>query len=172
MAEGFDITQGFVQGTFPMFISGPWHMSLIRDTGGEEFEGNWDLAPLPANASSTAFLGGSDLAVFQNTDNPDAAWAFVEYMSRPDVQAQWYEAVAALPAHQDAWQEGDLANDEDLQLFGEALETAKAPPAIATWAQVEAAIDEEIEKAAIGGQSPEETATAIQQAAESIGTEG
>jgi multiple sugar transport system substrate-binding protein len=172
MAEGFDITQGFIQGTYPMFLSGPWHMQLIRDTGGEEFEGNWDLAPLPTNESATAFLGGSDLAVFENTDNPDAAWAFVEYMSRPDVQAQWYEAVAALPAHQEAWQSGDLADDEDLQLFGETLETAKAPPAIPTWAQIEVAIDEEIEQAAIGGKSPEETAAAIQQAAESIGTEG
>jgi multiple sugar transport system substrate-binding protein len=172
MAEGFDITQGFVQGTYPMFLSGPWHMALIRDTGGEEFEGNWDIAPLPANDSATSFLGGSDLAVFQNTDNPDAAWAFVEYLSRPEVQAQWYEAVAALPAHQDAWQSGDLASDEALQMFGEQLETAKAPPAIPTWAQVEAAIDTEIEEAALGGKSPQDAAAAIQQAAESIGTEG
>jgi multiple sugar transport system substrate-binding protein len=155
-----------------MFLSGPWHLALIRETGGEEFEGNWDIAPLPADDSATAFLGGSDLAVFENTDNPDAAWAFVEYLSSPEVQAEWYETVAALPAHQEAWQLGDLADDEDLQLFGDQLETAKAPPAIPTWAQIEALIDAELEQAAIGGKSPEDAAAAMQEAAEAIGTEG
>ena len=45
--EGFDITPAFVAGTHPMFFSGPWHLGLIKDAGGAEFEGKWAIAPMP-----------------------------------------------------------------------------------------------------------------------------
>ena len=37
------------------------------------------------------FVGGSSLAVFEDSDNKDAAWAFVEFLTHPEVQATWYE---------------------------------------------------------------------------------
>lgn len=168
--EGFDITPAFVQGTFPMFFSGPWHLALIEETGGEEFEGQWTVAPMPTRDSATSFVGGSNLVVFRETDNRDAAWAFVEFVSRPEIQALWYEEVGALPAVQEAWDSGELAEDEHLVLFGEQLEDAKAPPAIPNWEEVAAAIDDQIERAAVGGVAAEEAAATMQSNAESIGT--
>jgi multiple sugar transport system substrate-binding protein len=95
--EGFDITPAFIQGSFPMFFSGPWHLALINETGGEEFADKWAVAPMPAKESATSFVGGSNLVVFQESDNRDAAWAFVEFVSRPDIQSLWYQEVGALP---------------------------------------------------------------------------
>ena len=40
---------------------------------------------------ATSFVGGSDLVVFKDSDNKDAAWKFVEYLSQPDVQQKWYD---------------------------------------------------------------------------------
>ena len=170
VAEGFAPEQGFVAGTDPMFFSGPWHMQLIADTGGAEIEGKWDIALQPEKETATSFVGGSNLVVFSSADNPAAAWEFVEYMSEPDVQSRWYSEVGALPAVKSAWETGELASDEKLATFGEQLEDAKAPPAISTWEEIATAIDDEIEKAALGEKSAQEAAASMQQAAESIGT--
>jgi multiple sugar transport system substrate-binding protein len=168
--EGFDITPAFVQGTFPMFFSGPWHMALIEDTGGAEIEGKWTVAPMPQRDSATSFVGGSNLVVSQDTENRDAAWAFVEFLSRPDVQSTWYQEVGALPAVQEAWESGELAEDEHLAMFGEQLNDAKAPPPIPSWEEVAAAIDDQIERAAVGDVPPEDAVATMQTNAESIGT--
>jgi multiple sugar transport system substrate-binding protein len=170
--EGFDVTQGFVAGTHPMFFSGPWHMSLIDEQGGAELKGKWDVAMMPEKESRTSFVGGSDLVVFKGSDNKDAAWQFVEYLLDPKVQQKWYSTVSALPSVESAWEGGPLANDENLSLFGDQLQDAKTPPAIPKWEQIASeAINAEMEKAMIGGASAEEAAKAMDAKASSIGTQ-
>jgi len=155
-----------------MFFSGPWHMSLIEDQGGADLKGKWDIAPMPEESAGTSFVGGSDLVVFNGSGNKDAAWAFVKYLLRPDVQRKWYETVSDLPAVQSAWEQGELASDPHLQLFGEQLKDAKSPPPIPKWEQIASeVINTELEKATVGGESAEQAAKAMQQKASSIGTE-
>jgi multiple sugar transport system substrate-binding protein len=169
--EGFDVTQGFVAGTHPMFFSGPWHMSLIEEQGGAKLKGKWDVALMPQEETRTSFVGGSDLVVFKGSDNKDAAWKFVEYLLQPEVQRKWYTTVSALPSVEAAWESGPLANDENLSLFGDQLKDAKTPPTIPRWEQIASeAINGEMEKAMVGGASAEEAAKAMQAKASSIGT--
>lgn len=170
--EGFDITPAFVTGTHPMFLSGPWHLGLIEEAGGADIEGKWDIAPLPGKDGppGTSFVGGSNLVVFKDSPNKEAAWAFVEYLSRPEIQIQWYEEATVLPAVQSAWEDPALADDEHLAVFGEQLQSSKAQPAIPTWAEIANAINEQLERVTAGDVPPEEGAQAMQQAAESIGT--
>ena len=52
--QGFDITPAFVRGTHPMFFSGPWHMGLIKEAGGEGFEKKWAVAPMPTKETNTS----------------------------------------------------------------------------------------------------------------------
>ena len=115
-------------------------------------------------------VGGSNLAVFEQSDNQEAAWAFIEYLSRPEVQVAWYETVSDLPSVQSAWDDEALAGDELLAAFGEQLDDAKAPPAIPTWEEVASAIDSQIEQVTVGDVAPEDACAAMQEEAESIGT--
>ncbi|MGH3662256.1 MAG: ABC transporter substrate-binding protein, partial [Micromonosporaceae bacterium] len=101
----------------------------------------------------------------------DGAWKFVRYLARPDVQAEWYQIAAALPSVEAAWDEDALKGDPQLAAFGDQLNDAKSPPPIATWAQISAAFDGEMEKLCKTGMTPEEAAQAIQKKAMSIGTE-
>ena len=80
------------------------------------------------------------------------------------------DEVGDLPAVQSAWDSGDLANDPQLQVFGQQLENATSPPAVPTWEEVASAIDSDIEKATKGQVSAEEAVTSMQQQAASIGT--
>jgi len=158
----------FADGSVGSFISGPWMIGVVTDAGADP--ASFTVAPQPTNESGTSFVGGGNLAVFDQSDNKPAAWAFVEYLSQPEVQVKWFETVNALPAVQSAWDDPALADDEMLAAFGEQLDDAKSPPAIPTWEQVAAAIDDEVERVTIGDSTPEEGCQAMQEQAESIGT--
>jgi len=164
------LEQSFIKGINGAFISGPWHVGLLTEQGGAGFADKIGLAPMPMRKSATSFIGGSDLAVFKDAKNRDAAWKFVQWLSKPDVQVKWFQAVKDLPAVQAGWQDPALSGDPFLPTFGEQLKDAKSPPPTVTWEQVAAAIDSEIEKAAKSGADPAATVKSMQQRASAIGT--
>ncbi len=145
------LEQSFIDGKIGAFISGPWHVGLLTEQGGAGFTDKFAVAPMPTKKSATSFIGGSNLSVFKDAKNRDGAWKFVQWLSKPDVQVKWYQAVSDLPAVQKSWEDQTLSGDEFLKTFGEQLKSAKAPPAITTWEQVAAVIDAEIERVAKGG---------------------
>ena len=53
--------------------------------------------------TATSFLGGSNLVVFKESENKDAAWAFVRFLTDPKTQALWYTTSSDLPAVQAGW---------------------------------------------------------------------
>ncbi|TWD74744.1 carbohydrate ABC transporter substrate-binding protein (CUT1 family) [Kribbella amoyensis] len=160
----------FVSGQVPMFISGPWMAGSIAKLGGDKMKANIGVFELPKNKTSTSFVGGSNFVVFKASKNKDSAWKLVQWLSEAKTQTEWYKLSTDLPAVQSAWQDPSIASDPLLPVFGKQLETAKAPPAIVNWEQVATAFDAEVEKMAKAGQSPADTAKAIQTKATSIGT--
>ena len=168
--EGGEIEQKFISGEVGAFYSGPFHVSLLREQGGPEFEDKFGVAMVPGADSRTSFTGGGNLAVFDDTENRDAAWKFVRWLSQPETQVQWYEISTDLPSVQAAWDDPLFADDPYLSVFGEQLQDSKAPPAIPTWAQVSAVIDQELEKVTRGDTTVEEALATVQQQATSIGT--
>jgi multiple sugar transport system substrate-binding protein len=164
----YDVTQAFISGDAPMFYSGPWSIGLITDQSEGAIDGKWAVALMPQNKTRTSFVGGSDLGVFTDGENPDAAWAFIDYLIRPEVQAKWFELTGDLPSTKAAWELGELAEDPLLQVFGEQLADAQSPPAIPEWTEVSTAIDDNLETVTLGDESPENAAKAMQEAADSI----
>lgn len=164
------LEQGFIDGTIGSFISGPWHMSILDDQAGAAFRENWAVAHMPVEETGASFVGGSDLSVFADSENRDAAWKFADYLTQPEVQQKWYDEVSALPAVSAAWESGALADDEALTVFGAQLEDAQSPPTIPTWEEVASSIDSELEKVVVGGEDAAAAVEAMQQQATSIGT--
>ncbi len=167
-----DLPQGalepdFAAGKIGAFISGPWHIGILKDQGAA---GKYDLWQMPAKQAATSFVGGGNLAVFKDAKNRDGAWKFVSWLSKPQVQVKWYQASSDLPAVKAGWDDPALKGDALLSTFGNQLSDAKAPPAIATWEQVAAAFDTEVERLVKTGETAAGAAKAIQQKAESIGT--
>jgi multiple sugar transport system substrate-binding protein len=158
----------FADGDVGAFISGPWMVGIVTDAGADP--DSWTVALQPTEQSGTSFVGGANLGVFADSDNKAAAWAFVEYVSQPEVQAKWYETVSALPSVQAAWDEPALMGDELLAAFGQQLEDAQAPPAIPSWEQIAGSIDGQIEQVTVGGAAPADACRTMQEEATSIGT--
>lgn len=157
-----------LSGEIAAFVSGPWHIEQLNELDGE---GKFELWPMPAGSGDfTSFIGGSNMAVFKNTKNRDAAWKFVSYLMKPDVQVKWYQTVTDLPSVQEAWNNEALSGDPQLTVFGDQLDKAKAPPALPTWEQIATGVDSELEKIAKGTASAADAAKAMQTQATSIGT--
>lgn len=165
-----ELESGFADGTFGAFISGPWHTGLVEDAGLDESK--YAVAPLPGkdDGMGTSFVGGGDLAVFADSDNPDGAWKLVQWLSEPEVQQGFYDEVGDLPAVQAAWESGELSTDPQLKVFGKQLGAAQSPPAVPTWEQVAASIDGLVEQASRGDLSGEDAVKQMQSEAQSIGT--
>lgn len=168
--EGGEIEQKFIDGEIGAFYSGPFHVSLLREQGGQGFADKFAIAPVPGDESRTSFTGGGNLAVFNDSENRDAAWKFVRWLSQPETQIEWYGISTDLPSVQEAFEDPTFAEDPYLRVFAEQLDDSKAPPAIPTWAQVGAVIDQELEKVTRGDQTVEAALESIQRQAEAIGT--
>jgi multiple sugar transport system substrate-binding protein len=165
-----ELESGFAKGDYAAFISGPWHAGLVEDAGVKPEQYEVATIPSPDGEQGSSFVGGGDLAVFNDSDNADSAWKYVQWLSEAETQQAFYEEVGDLPAVQSAWETGELAEDEQLQVFGTQLETAVSPPAVPTWEQVAGAIDSITEQAAKTDLSSDEAVAEMQSKAAAIGT--
>ncbi len=165
-----EVESSFAKGSMGSFISGPWEIGLIKKAGLSTSQ--FAVAPMPGQQPGigTSFVGGGDLAVFKDAKNRDGAWKLLKWLSKPDVQADWYSKVGDLPAVQDSWKSGTLASDPMLKVFGQQLQHASSPPATPTWEQVAAVIDADVEKVVKGKMSVGDAVKDMQRQAASIGT--
>jgi multiple sugar transport system substrate-binding protein len=160
----------FVNGSTPMFIDAPAAIGQLDQAGGAGFSGKYGVMRLPKQQSSTSFVGGSNLVVFKNSKNRDAAWKLIQWLSQAQVQTAWYKSTGDLPAVQSAWNDASLSGDPKLAVFKAQLADVKAPPASTAWTQVSAAADSQLERIVKSGSDPAAALKALQSTADSIGT--
>ncbi|PPS72497.1 MULTISPECIES: extracellular solute-binding protein [Streptomyces] len=145
-------------------------------TGGDlhknapELDSKWKTMPLPKGTQAAGLAGGSDLAVFKDAKNSDAAWKFIQFLTEPKNLAAYAEASGNLPAAVDSWSQGELSQNTKMAAFETQLKVTKAPPAITTWQQIADAIDSELEKLAYGKATVDQVQKTLQSRATSIGT--
>lgn len=164
-----DNVQGFRDGLIATYQEAAWAgASFHKDA--PELDGKWKTMPVPYSEQPAGFAGGTDLAVFKEAENPDAAWKFARFLTEPANLAAYAKATGGLPASPQAWSDGNLSADENMKPFDEQLKVSKAPPAITTWQQIADAIDSELEKLALGKATVAEVQKALQSKATSIGT--
>ena len=88
----------FTSGKAAMAGLGSWQQDTVVARAPDM---NWGVALLPAPEGKTfhGCLGGWSLSVYEQSENPDAAWAYVEFLSNEHVQ----KAICSLiPARLDA----------------------------------------------------------------------
>ncbi|MGF7046906.1 multiple sugar transport system substrate-binding protein [Paenibacillus sp. DS2015] len=144
-----DIFAAFKDGTFPMFISGPWMIASVKEKA-PEIDGKWAIAVLPAEKTNTSFMGGANLSVFNFSKNQDEAVKFISYMTDKETQLKWYDLGKDLPSVTEAWSDSRLA-DPLIATFGEQLKNAKPVPFVKEWEEISQAIIASFEEITVGG---------------------
>ena len=108
-------------------------------------------APLPGPAGPGASIaGGSSLAIFRRSSRKASAWKLVEFLSRPEVQQQFYRLTGNLPARRSAWVDPGLAQDPHAQAFRDQLERVRPVPKVPEWERIATELRLVVEKVVRG----------------------
>lgn len=152
-----NLYQEFARGTFAMYITGPWNLGEFERRLPDSLEDAWSTAPLPGPtgpASGVSLAGGSSLVIYRSSHHQALAWELVRYLSRPDVQIEFYKLTGDLPARREAWNDTVLTNNPRVHAFRVQLERTVPTPPIPEWEEVTTKIMAETEEAVRGGRPP------------------
>ena len=162
----------FIGGQTAALIDAPGSLGALATAGGADFAGKFATAALPAGASSTSFLGGGSLVVFNHTKNPDAAWKLVNWITSPKMQLDFFSQSGNLPSIASVWDDPAMKTNPFypwLAPFGEQLKTAVSPPMTTTWMQISAEGDRQFERMVQGVATVPDALAALQAFADSVG---
>jgi multiple sugar transport system substrate-binding protein len=152
--------QAFARGDFVFYLSGPWNIGEFRKRMPASRQSEWSTAQLPGpNGPGDSVTYGSSLVIPRSSRHKQAAWALVEYLSRPDVQVKFYEQLGDLPARRSAWNSAVLKSDPKLRAFRAQLEHMRPAPQVPEWEQI-VNMMQELAARAIAGQLTIDEATA------------
>jgi multiple sugar transport system substrate-binding protein len=138
------VEDSFKAGRLAVWIGGPWVLAARErkddDTWAAEVRNNVGVAPMPAGPSGEAytFVGGSNLMMFENAENKDAAWRLMQYLSEDDTQTAYADLMGMFPARLDP-QEQAAEKDANYAAFYEAIQDGRTYAPIPQWGQVETA---------------------------------
>ncbi len=98
-------------------IAGSWFGGFLKSWIDPEGLGNWGVVPIPEDPLQN--WGGSFLAITEQSQNKEAAWAFIEYaMANADAQNRMFISVDYFPAYLPAW-ENPLYEEGDPYFAGQ-----------------------------------------------------
>ncbi|MGW1814621.1 extracellular solute-binding protein [Streptomyces sp. NPDC002125] len=156
-----NMMQSFKNGDVAMMINGPW---AVADTlTGKEFtdKANLGISTVPAgSAAQGAPQGGHNLGVYAGSKNLDASYAFVEYMTSVEAQAQTAGDLNLLPTRTSAYSKAQAVDSEIVQFFKPVVETAVERPWIPETGSLFAPLNIEYTKVLTGQTTPEKAAKA------------
>lgn len=137
-----NLWQEFGRGSFAFYISGPWNIGEFKRRLPPELSDAWTTAELPGpNGLGASVAGGASLAMFKRSRHKPEAWALISYLSRPDVQLQFYRLTGDLPPRRSTWAMpldagGTLAEDRHAAAFRRQLERVRPTPAVPEWERI------------------------------------
>jgi multiple sugar transport system substrate-binding protein len=164
----------FASGKAAMYIAGNW---FAGNTISEfpDIEGKWASAPLPeGDAGCATTLAGDSLVITNDSEQHDAGWLWIEFLSRPENMETWTigeETTTLLPPRASLLESDALTsnNKEFLQGFADdmgcaVVSTVEQPK----YPEIEAMLNEELGKAMIGEQTAEEAMQNAQEKGEAL----
>ncbi|WP_457323931.1 sugar ABC transporter substrate-binding protein [Roseateles sp. P5_E11] len=137
-----NLWQEFGRGNFAFYMSGPWDIGEFKRRLPAELANAWTTAELPGpDGPGVSIAGGASLAMFKRSRHKPEVWALISYLSRPDVQLEFYRLTGDLPARRGAWalplNGATLAEDRHAAAFRRQLERVRAAPAVPEWERIE-----------------------------------
>jgi multiple sugar transport system substrate-binding protein len=167
-----NVYQGFEQGDFAMYMTGPWNVGEFRARLSPAMNGKWATTPLPTPDGQpwpgVSMAGGSSLVIFRDSTKKDAAWKLIEFLSEPEQQTRFYELTKDLPAHRAAWRAHGLADDPQVASFLQQLERVEPLPRVPEWEQIATRIYEHGEAAVRGRMTVEQAVADLDRRADDI----
>jgi multiple sugar transport system substrate-binding protein len=88
-SNSYDGRVAFANGQVGMYMAGAWFAGTLDDEF-PKIHDKWAAAPLPnGKAGCKTTIAGDSLAIFAKSDKQDAAWKWVEFLSKKENMAEW-----------------------------------------------------------------------------------
>ena len=81
-ATAWDARVPFANGDVAMLMAGGWLVGELM-TQFPDATGSWAVAPLPTDARCATTIAGDHLVIFSGSENKEAAWKWIEFISQP-----------------------------------------------------------------------------------------
>ncbi|MFL5527787.1 MAG: sugar ABC transporter substrate-binding protein [Gemmatimonadaceae bacterium] len=157
-----NLFQEFERGNIAMYISGPWYIGEFKNRLDSATQKKWMTAPMPgADGPGVSMAGGSSLSLFAGSQHKREAWTLMEYLSRPEVQLQFYRLTGDLPPRKTAWADTALANNKYTKAFRDQLERVVPLPQVPEWEEIATTIFEHGEQAIRGSRTIDQTLASL-----------
>jgi multiple sugar transport system substrate-binding protein len=161
----------FGRGYFAMYITGPWNIGEFRLKLPAELQDDWATTPVPRPDGAPFGIsqaGGSGLAISRRSEHKEAAWRFVEFLSRPENQVRLYKLTGNLPPRESSWALGRLADDPPVRAFHEQLKHVAPLPPVPEWEQIASQLMEAGQQVVAGRATIDEAAANLDQAVDDV----
>jgi len=154
----------FAQGQGAIMLEGNWVYVPLRETAPDIQLGIAEPPAGPAGKGTAAFT--VSYSIFQGSENPDAAWEVVRYLTGPEGMGAWTSGGFAMPARPDLATQWTEAFPERAPYLaaGDYARVVQFGPG---GQQFRLAADEVIQNMLAGQLSPEDAVAQLQTAAES-----
>ena len=140
----------FLRGGLGMFVDSRRATPEFRQI--DSFD--WDVAPLPAGKARASILHADAWCMAATGAHKDAAWRFVEFANTRAGQELLARSGRTVPSRIDVAESPAFldpqAQPANSQVFLAAIPAMRSLPKLATWLDVESAIDAELEQAFYG----------------------
>jgi multiple sugar transport system substrate-binding protein len=160
-SNSYDGRVAFANGQVGMYMAGAWLAGTLTSEF-PKIDGKWDTAPLPEGSAGCATtIAGDALVLFNQSDNQDAAWKWIEFLSKPENLAEWTYGSkngTLLPTLTSLLDSPQLVKEKPiLQGFADAMKCGVSNVvANPKWPQVEKVLNDELGSAMYGDKSPSE----------------
>ncbi len=162
---------GFANGRLAIDVVGPWHISYLQSEYPDfVFGEDWDIAPLWRGKEQVTPMGSWNMAISSQSDYPEEAWLFVDWVTGEEGSKIWYEHTGNLPARHSTYEAIDSLNEHPMNIFVEqAKNYAKPRPVTPHYPVVSKAVGDLFEDLAINNTDVDEAVEkAVQEIDESL----
>jgi multiple sugar transport system substrate-binding protein len=115
------------------------------------------------NVPGVSMAGGSSLSLFAASQHKKEAWMVMEYLSRPEIELQFYKLTGDLPPRKSAWADTALANNKYAKAYRDQLERVVPLPQVPEWEEIATTIFEHGEQAIRKAKTVDQTLASLDQ---------
>ena len=168
-ASDFDQTQGFISGSAPMLISGPYLAAGISGAA-PQLNGKWGVSMLPRDVNNTSLFAGSNMGIWKGTKHVQASLRLLDWLAQPSTQLKWYQAANELPTAKSALTSSTLTSDPTVKVYTDQLGNAKLLPLVPKWDKISGAMLDALNSIVLKGADESTTLATLNQTVSSLQT--
>jgi multiple sugar transport system substrate-binding protein len=154
-----EVRLAFQAGGTAFMRNWPYAWTLVQDEKRSGVAGHIAVSPMPGTSgrAAVAALGGAQLAINAQSQDPQLAWALVRFLTAPAQMLERARRVAQLPSRTSLYESPELATSLPMPLspIREALEGALPRPITPVYSELSDILQVQLHRALTGQQLPD-----------------